>query len=215
MTDHELEQRLRSWYRAEIPTDEAAPPALRSKVATIPRDARAPLDRIRSSRGVRLLAVAAILTAALVGGALLAGSTVERPPSVVQPSDRPALGPSVASPDPSSSLSTPSASLEACLTDTVQVLTGDALPPVDGDGLVGLGQSRGVYLAGRPPILWAANPGQDSSIPIASFSPETPGILDVVDISPDGSTALIRVGNISPQGLTPECADLYRVWTDG
>jgi Tol biopolymer transport system component len=214
MTDHELEQRLRSWYRAEIPIDEAAPPALRSKVATIPRDARAPLDRIRSSRGFRLLAVAAILTATLVGGALLAGSTVERPPSVVQPSDRPALGPPAASPDPSP-LSTPSASLEACLTDTVQVLTGDALPPVDGDGLVGLGRSRGVYLAGRPPILWAANPGQDSSTPIASFSPETPGILDVVDISPDGSTALIRVGNIGPQGLTPECADLYLVWTDG
>jgi WD40-like Beta Propeller Repeat len=215
MTDQELEQHLRSWYRAEIPIDEAAPPALRSSIASIPRVTRTPLGRIRTRRGLRLLAVAAILTAASVGGALLTGSTSERPPSVVKPSVRPALGPSVASPDPSPSLSTPSASLEPCLTDTVQVLTGDALPPVDGYALVGLGQNRGVYLAGRPPMVWAANPSQDSSTLIASFSPEGPGILDVVDISPDGSSALIRVGNISPFGSTPECADLYLVRTDG
>ena len=99
MTDHELEQHLRSWYRAEIPIDEAAPPALRSSIASIPRVTRTPLGRIRTRRGLRLLAVAAILTAASIGGALLTGSTSEQPPSVVKPSARPALGPSVASPD--------------------------------------------------------------------------------------------------------------------
>src|SRR6185503_20232877 len=177
MTDHELEQRLRDWYRAEIPTDEMAPAALHSSVATIPRDVRAPTDRIRLPRGFRVLAVAATLTAVSVGGVLLAGSTVERPPSVVKPSAPLSLGPSAVSPASSPTLSTPSASLEGCLTDTVQVLSGDALPPVDGDGLVGLGGSRGVYLAGRPPMVWAANPGQDSSTLIASLSPEGPGIL--------------------------------------
>jgi WD40 repeat protein len=215
MTDHELEQRLRDWYRAEIPTDEMAPAALHSSVATIPRDVRAPTDGIRLPRGFRLLAVAAILTAVSVGGVLLAGSTVERPPSIVKPSPPPPLGQSAVSPDPSPTLSTPSASLEVCLTDTGQMLSGDALPPVHGDGLEGLGDSRGVYLAGRPPTVWAANPGQDSSTLIASLSPEGPGILDVVDISPDGSSALIRVGSFSPFGPTPECADLYLVRTDG
>jgi hypothetical protein len=51
MTDHELEQRLRDWYRAEIPTDEMAPAALHSSVATIPRDVRAPTDGIRLPGG--------------------------------------------------------------------------------------------------------------------------------------------------------------------
>ena len=145
---------------------------------------------------------------------LLAGSTVERPPSVVKPSAPPSLGQSVFGPAPSPTLSTPSASLEVCLTDTVQVLSGDALPHVDGDGLEGLGESRGVYLSGRPPMLWAANPGRRSATLIASISPE-PSILDVLDISRDGSSALIRIGNISPGGGSAECADLYAVRTDG
>jgi Tol biopolymer transport system component len=63
-------------------------------------------------------------------------------------------------------------------------------------------------------MLWAVNPGQDSATVIASITPETIP-LEVLDISPDGSNALIRVGHISPPGFTPECADLYMVRTDG
>lgn len=93
MNDHELEQRLRSWYRAEVPVDEAAPSALRSMVATIPRAHRAPLRRIGSRRGLRLLAVA-VLAAATVGGALLAGSRIVDRPSIVAPSEAPSTVPS-------------------------------------------------------------------------------------------------------------------------
>src|SRR6185436_3842345 len=42
-----------------------------------------------------------------------------------------------------------------------------------------------------------------------------PNIYEVLDISPDGSNVLIRVGNLSPGGFTPECADVYEVRTDG
>ena len=41
MTDQELEQRLRSWYQAEVPADLAAPADLRARVVAIPRPSRA------------------------------------------------------------------------------------------------------------------------------------------------------------------------------
>ena len=63
-------------------------------------------------------------------------------------------------------------------------------------------------------MVWAANPGEDEATLIATVTPE-PNILDVVDVSPDGASALIRVGNISPAGFTNECADLYLFRTDG
>ncbi len=100
------------------------------------------------------------------------------------------------------------------MTDSEQVRTGKALEPVDGDGLNGLGQTRGVYLAGRTPRIWVVNPGANSASVIAELDP-VPNILEILDISPDGSDALIRVGNISPSGFTPECADLYVIRTDG
>ena len=94
MTDHELEQRLRSWYRAEIPAEETAPATLRSMVVAIPQANPAAMRRIGPSRGLRLLAVAAVLTTATIGGALLAGSGLIDVPVIVAPSDAPSTSPS-------------------------------------------------------------------------------------------------------------------------
>ena len=94
MTDHELEQRLRAFYRAEIPVEQAAPSALRSRIAAIPQVSPTPLRRVASRRGLRVLALAAVLTTATIGGALLAGSGNVDPPPVVAPSDAPSTAPS-------------------------------------------------------------------------------------------------------------------------
>jgi hypothetical protein len=225
MTDEQLERRLRDWYRTEIPTEETAPAALRSSVMGVP--VAAPMrPRLRAGRrGMTLLAAAALLATAIAGGALLAGSDTVLPSIVVRPTVIPVPSTSIPSPSalpgfaelspsPSEPLATPSTSLEPCLTDSVQVLTGDARPEMDAAELEGLGQSRGVYTMSRSTMLWAANPGRDTVTPLASIEPEA-NILDVLDISPDGASALIRVGNISPQGFTNECADLFSVRTDG
>jgi Tol biopolymer transport system component len=102
MTDHELERRLRTWYQAEIPDDEAAPAALRSRLATIPQASPAPSRQLTSRRGFTLLAAAVLLATALLGGALLVGSgTLQLPsvlPPVLQPSQTPSLEPSTAEP---------------------------------------------------------------------------------------------------------------------
>jgi WD40-like Beta Propeller Repeat len=97
MTDDQLELRLRDWYRAEIPPDEAAPTVLRASLTSIPRQSALPARRLASRRGVALLA-AALLTAAIVGGALLVGSGI-----VTQPSVPPSIAPATltASPNPS------------------------------------------------------------------------------------------------------------------
>ena len=87
MTDRELEQRLRAWYRAEVPADEAAPAAFRSALAAIPKASPAPWRRLGSRRGFTLLAAAALLGTSLVGGALIAGSHSNNAPSVAAPSD--------------------------------------------------------------------------------------------------------------------------------
>jgi WD40 domain-containing protein/WD40 repeat protein len=227
MTDKELERRLRDWYVTEVPGDEQPPSALRSSVRAIPAAAPAARGRSRGRRGLTLLAVAALVTTAIAGGALLAGSGTVWPSVVVRPTVAPSpvlprssASPGVAvvvGPSPSPQRATPSASAQACLTDSVEVVTGDALPGIVGYRVKGLGQSRGVFLANRgyprQPLLWAIDPARDSVTLIASVTPAL--ILDVLDVSPDGSNALIRVGNISPAGSTPECADLYLVRTDG
>ena len=46
MTDEQLEQRLRAWYRREIPAGETAPIALRSTLRTIPLESTGPLRRL-------------------------------------------------------------------------------------------------------------------------------------------------------------------------
>jgi hypothetical protein len=165
------------------------------------------------------VAAAAVVGALAVGGALYLsrpGQVAVTPPS---PSDGASSSPHaavVASPRPNPSLltSSPPSSQEPCATDQVQVLSGDASPASNGLSLSGFGQSRGVYFGGRPLNLWSVGPGQSSATMIATITPQ-PNTLDALDISPDGSNALIRVGNISPGGGSPECADLYLVRTDG
>jgi hypothetical protein len=77
MTDQELERRLRDWYRSEIPAAEAAPIALRTRLAAIPRESPV-RRRITSRRGVTLLAAAALV--GLLGGATVVGGLL-RPPA--------------------------------------------------------------------------------------------------------------------------------------
>ena len=91
MTDDQLELRLRDWYRAEIPADETAPAVLRARLATIPQ--ASPISRRPARhRGFTLFAAAALLTATIAGGALLAGAGKDSRPSmrdVVAPSSTP------------------------------------------------------------------------------------------------------------------------------
>ena len=82
MTDVELERRIRDWYRGEIPADETAPPALRSKVWTIPQASAASSRRFASRRGFTLLAAAA-LVALFAGTAVIGGLLPQRPASPV------------------------------------------------------------------------------------------------------------------------------------
>ena len=88
MTDDELEQRLRAWYRTEVGEDDTAPLSLRRDVAAIPRPSSRPARRFGRRRGVTLLAAAAVL---LVGGAVAAGSGLLRLPSLVPPEPVPSL----------------------------------------------------------------------------------------------------------------------------
>ena len=60
MTDHELERRLRGFYRAELPADVEAPSALRSRVLAIHGPAYQPKRDGARRRGFTLLAAAAL-----------------------------------------------------------------------------------------------------------------------------------------------------------
>jgi WD40 repeat protein len=226
MTDDQLELRLRDWYRTEVPTDEMAPTALRARLTTIPSESstswRRLAPRALQSQARRRFATMSMLSrlaaAAAIGVlAVAAGFYLTRPdrPEISHPSPSSTSSPTPtasASPDvavdasPSPQLTTPSSNPEPC------VLTGDALSPVDGKGLQGMGQSRGVYVAGRQPRLWAVNPGQSSTTLIASIS-TAPDTVDVLDISPDGSNALIKLATFG--GSNAVCNGLYLVRADG
>jgi hypothetical protein len=227
MTDEQLEQRLRAWYRLEIPENETAPIALRSALAAIPIASPSAWRGRASRRSVRMLAVAAVLTT-LVGGALVGSGTLRLPtdvppsqPAVVLPIDAsPRIPPATARPSVpvATPSATPTSSPGPCATDTLKVLTGDAvekrvsLLPAD------LPIGRGAYFTLTPiprvPRLWAIPPGGGQAALVASISPWL-DLIDVLDLSNDGSRALIRAGNISPSGGSPECADIYLVQTDG
>ena len=75
MTDYELEQRLRAWYRDEIGYSEAAPDALRDVVMEV-GSTRARFD----TRSLALLAAAAMLAAAAIAGTIAVGSGLIRLP---------------------------------------------------------------------------------------------------------------------------------------
>ncbi len=78
MTDRELDDRLRAWYRDTIDVGEPAPIALRTAVASIPTLDRRPLRLLGSRRTIELLAAAALLVALLVAAALAVGSQLAR-----------------------------------------------------------------------------------------------------------------------------------------
>jgi hypothetical protein len=79
MNDHELEERLRGWYRAEIDEGATSPLPLRAAVHAIP--AEVPIPRRAGRRPVLLLVAA--LAAVGIGGALAVGSNLFRMPTVV------------------------------------------------------------------------------------------------------------------------------------
>jgi hypothetical protein len=188
---------------------------------------------LRMPRRFSTMTMPTRIAAAAVIGVLAVGATLY----VIRP-DRPAVGgpsptrgsstsPDVAvvvSPSPNRipSLATPSHSSQPCFTDTLQVLTGGALRArvggdYVGDPMAGLGSGRGVYIGAVGPLqsgLWAVGPGDGPPRPIAAITPR-PLILDVLDLSPDGSIALLRVGNVILNSPEPECADLYALRTDG
>jgi galactose oxidase-like protein len=87
MTDHELEQRLRDWYRSEIPADEMAPAALRSSLQAIPGGVPAVRRGGAGGRGFTLLAAAALL--GLLAGTAIVGAILMNPPHV--PTTTPAV----------------------------------------------------------------------------------------------------------------------------
>jgi Tol biopolymer transport system component len=80
MTDHELEQRLRDWYRSEIPEDEMAPAALRSSLRAIPAAVPAVWRGGTRGRGFTLLAAAALV--GLLAGTAIVGAILLNPPPV-------------------------------------------------------------------------------------------------------------------------------------
>jgi dipeptidyl aminopeptidase/acylaminoacyl peptidase len=104
----------------------------------------------------------------------------------------------------------------------MQVLTGEALLAVTGaedpgDGMPDLGLGRGVFTSSGFPSrsgVWAVGPGDGPARAIAVVTSRPP-VFDVVDLSPDGSAALLRAGTLSVNSPDPECVDLYSVLTDG
>ena len=79
MTDHELEQRLRAWYRAEIRLTSAPPTADAARVGLL-NDRRLGAGNRARSHTARRRGPA---DDAIVGGALVAGSGTVTPPSPV------------------------------------------------------------------------------------------------------------------------------------
>ena len=220
MTDEQLEQRLRAWYRNEVPADETAPFALRSRLATIPNPSARSSGQFGPRRGFTLLA-AAVLVGLVAGAAVVGGLLDSRPGPVVVPSQSPSSSEPIAIADPSPTPQSPAPTAEPCFTDTMTVLTGEAMQAATGDEvgetMTALGQGRGVYV-GRVGALesgvWAVGPADGPARPIAVITPR-PFVFDVVGLSPDGSEALIRAGTLTINGPDPECVDLYLVRTDG
>jgi hypothetical protein len=98
MNDQELETRLRARYRARAGETESAPLSLRRDAAAIPGTALLPSRRFGRSRGMTLLAAAAVVF--LVGGALAISSGVLRQSAIILPAPGPSLvAVAVASPD--------------------------------------------------------------------------------------------------------------------
>jgi Tol biopolymer transport system component len=79
MTDVELEQRLRAWYRDSIPESEVAPTALHDAIVEV---TAAPPRRAADARSLMVLLAAALLLAGAIGAAIVIGSGLFRIPSI-------------------------------------------------------------------------------------------------------------------------------------
>lgn len=154
------------------------------------------------------IAAAAVIGVLAVGGTLYALRPVQSPASKPDFVASPGSGVAI-SPSPSQPVSTPSLSPDPCL--TFEIRTAAELTDIDGDPSTGIGSARGVFLAGS--TLFAAGPGPARAI--AEVTPSNGGSVEVLDLSADGSTALIRAGFIGGGNSDPECADLLTVRTDG
>lgn len=95
MTEHELELRLRDYYRLEV-ADDGAPSFLRSTVTAIPETV--PASPFQGRRGLVLLIAAALLAALLAGGAIAIGTgliDLSRTMDVVLPTPSESAAPGV------------------------------------------------------------------------------------------------------------------------
>ena len=227
MNDHEVESALRTWLDGE--RGSSAPPALRMRIAAIPSSRGSPwhvgwsagVARPRSGKAhVRTLAVlvgVAALLVAIVGGAALSGGGWKL--GAVGPDPSPSvLSSANASIGPSAS---PALRMPAvCAAGSETVVSGAAMPSPSAtpDGFPTFGAGYGAF------FLQAFSGGED----LWSFGGDRPptriasvlsiagaDIIDVQDLSSDGSLVLFRVGYISPQGLSYECGDLYVAAADG
>ena len=176
--------------------------------------------RFRTMNMPTRIAAAAVIGSIAVGGTLLfsrLGQPDVGPPSPPVASTSIAVG----TPGPSLPPSSPSPTAGPCLTDTMTILTGDAMRAATGVEVgepVDLGPVRGVYIGGsgiiRRGVVWSVGPGEGPARPIAALV-DPPIVFDVVDLSTDGTSLLMRAGTISINSPEPECIDLYVVRTDG
>ena len=97
MNDHEMEQRLRGWYGAEIDQGDAAPSVLRAAVMAIPTEASRSWLR---GRRPTLLLVAAISAVGIAGALAIGSDLLPKPDVAPKPSNGFAIMPST-SPQPS------------------------------------------------------------------------------------------------------------------
>jgi hypothetical protein len=154
------------------------------------------------------IAAAAAIGALAVGGSLYLLRPDQGPAATPPPAVSPTTG-AVVTPSPSQPITTPLPTGDPCL--TFDIVTGDALAHIEGDPSTAIGSARGVFLAGS--TLFAAGPGP--ARPIAQVTPSNGGSIEVLDLSADGSMALIRAGYVGGGSTDPMCADILTVRIDG
>jgi Tol biopolymer transport system component len=105
MTDHDLEQRLRAWYRADIDDNERAPQQLRSDLVQLARTvagSRRPLTAEWRFPSFNRFAPLALIGTAVVVAILIGIGLILRSPNVGPPPPAPTASERAISPEPSS-----------------------------------------------------------------------------------------------------------------
>jgi hypothetical protein len=161
-----------------------------------------------------LLAAAALLIAGITV-VVLGGGAFRPTPSLVPNSTLPAA----VVPPPSAAASAPQLGpATPCATDTTSVSTGAAMPPTSEplsppvgnlDGSVYITQQDGVQIAN----VWAVRVGRATRI--ASIAGSDFNDLAITDVSPDGSEAILMLGERHGGLPRPACHDLWLLATDG